>query len=136
MRVRLFSTPPKTASSTMKIQRLRLLLRESSQLKNLVYVWVVFYFYNGTTPAPGVFDEFNAIVPVSDSVMTQPYASLVSCPRCIKLSIANQVQLNANDEYSIYGFRYLYRVSETSVPRPNFKLADSKGCHDPKSSRY
>lgn len=47
-------------------------------IESLVYVWVVFYFYNGTTPASGVFDEFNAIVLFSDSVITQPYAYLVS----------------------------------------------------------
>ena len=88
-------------------------------IESLVYVWVIFFFYNGTTPAPRVFDEFNAIAPVSDSVITQPYASLVgSCSGCMKLSIANQVQLNANNEYSIHNFRYLYRVSEPAVLRP------------------
>ena len=58
-------------------------------IENLLYVWVVFYFYNGTTPAPGVFDEFNAIVPVSDSVITQPYASLVIRPCPPSQNVAN-----------------------------------------------
>lgn len=84
-------------------------------IENLVYVWVVFYFYNGTTPAPRVFDEFNAIVPVLDSVITQPYASLVSRPYPSSQNVANLLQLSANDEYNIYGFRYLYRVSEPSL---------------------
>lgn len=44
---------------------------------SLLPFWTVFFFYNGTTPAPGVFDEFNAIVPVVDQVVAQSYASFV-----------------------------------------------------------
>jgi len=64
-------------------------------IENLVQTWEIFFFYNGTTPPPGVFDEFNAIIPVIDQVTTQSYASL----------------LTANDEINIDGLRYLYRVS-------------------------
>jgi len=47
-------------------------------VESLVQVWTVFFFYNGTAPAPGVFDEFNAIIPLLDQVRPQSYASFVS----------------------------------------------------------
>jgi len=47
-------------------------------IEGLVQAWTVFFFYNGTEPAPGVFDEFNAILPLLDQVKPQRYASLVS----------------------------------------------------------
>ncbi|TVY29461.1 putative FAD-linked oxidoreductase [Lachnellula hyalina] len=64
----------------------------------LVQVAVVFFFYDGETPQGGVFDEFNALIPTSDQVTTQTYSDFES----------------GNDEYSLYGLRYLYRT--TTIP--------------------
>ncbi|TVY21400.1 putative FAD-linked oxidoreductase [Lachnellula arida] len=64
----------------------------------LVQVAVVFFFYDGETPQGGVFDEFNALIPISDQVTTQTYSDFES----------------GNDQYSAYGLRYLYRT--TTIP--------------------
>ena len=47
-------------------------------LEGLAQALTVFYFYNGTQPAPGVFDEFNSILPLLDQVKPQRYAAFVS----------------------------------------------------------
>ena len=68
-----------------------------------VEIWIVFLFYNGETPPPGVFDNFNAISALTDSVKTQSYASMVS----------------AGDSFSVYGFRYLIRgATLPNLPAP------------------
>lgn len=43
----------------------------------LVQVAVVFFFYDGATPQGGVFDEFNALISISDQVTTQTYSDFV-----------------------------------------------------------
>jgi hypothetical protein len=73
-------------------------------IDTLVEIWMVFMFYNGVSPPAGVFDAFNAIQPISDSVKVQSYADF----------------LNANSEFSIYGFRYLIRgTTLPNLPAPD-----------------
>lgn len=62
-------------------------------IDTLVQLFVVFFFYNGETPPPGVFDKFNAIENTVDLVKVQAYADM----------------LIANNDYNIYGLRYLIR---------------------------
>lgn len=46
-------------------------------IENLAQLFVLFFFYDGPTPPSGVFDEFDAVVPLSDQTSTQPYADIV-----------------------------------------------------------
>ena len=62
-------------------------------LEGLAQALTVFFFYNGTQPAPGVFDEFNAILPLLDQVKPQRYAAFVG----IDIS---KLQELANKEFS------------------------------------
>lgn len=71
---------------------------------NLVDVAVVFFFYDGPKPPSGIFDEFNAIPSISDSVKVQSYASL----------------LKANNIASLSGFNYQIR----EATYPNMPLAN------------
>jgi hypothetical protein len=66
-------------------------------LANLANIILMFYFYNGETPPPGVFDKFDSIKAKNDEVKTQSYRSLL---------VAN------NKLATLYGFRYLIRVSQ------------------------
>ncbi|PMD47417.1 FAD-binding domain-containing protein [Hyaloscypha variabilis F] len=66
----------------------------SLAIENLAELFVLFYFYDGPTPPAGIFDEFDAIVPIADQVSTQSYADIV----------------NTNDQFNIYGLRYIYRA--------------------------
>jgi hypothetical protein len=43
----------------------------------LVKVFVVFFFYNGETPPPGVFNMFDSIPSITNQVKTQSYANFV-----------------------------------------------------------
>jgi hypothetical protein len=48
-----------------------------TNISQLQEVLTVFYFYNGTSPPPGVFDEFNAIPWLTSTVKTMTYPELV-----------------------------------------------------------
>jgi hypothetical protein len=52
----------------------------SIAIENLAGLFVLFYFYDGPTPPAGIFDEFDAIVPIADQVSTQSYADIVWSP--------------------------------------------------------
>jgi hypothetical protein len=69
-------------------------------LANLADMILVFYFYDGATPPLGVFDKFDAIRAKNDAVKTQSYSSLL---------VAN------NKLAALYGFRYLIRVSHSTL---------------------
>ena len=56
-------------------------------LDDLVTIIVMFYFYDGPTPPAGVFDDFDAILTLTNSVKTQSYPEL----------------LIANNEFSLSG---------------------------------
>lgn len=43
----------------------------SFAIKNLAELFVVFFFYDGPTPPAGIFDEFDAIIPIADQVSKQ-----------------------------------------------------------------
>lgn len=47
-------------------------------LATLIDNFIIFFFYNGPSPPPGVFDKFDAIPSQIDSTTTQSYAELVS----------------------------------------------------------
>jgi len=64
-------------------------------VESLVQVWTIFFFYNGTAPAPGVFDEFNAIIPLLDQVKPQRYAAF----------------LLSNNQINVNSLRYEYRAA-------------------------
>lgn len=49
----------------------------SLAIENLAELFVLFFFYDGPTPPVGVFDEFDAIIPIADQVSTQSYADIV-----------------------------------------------------------
>ena len=50
----------------------------SIAIENLAQLFVLFFFYDGPTPPAGVFDVFNAVLPITDQTATQSYASIVS----------------------------------------------------------
>ena len=62
-------------------------------LYDLVSVIVIFYFYDGSTPPAGVFDEFDQVTPIFSNVSTQSYPSLLA----------------GNNVYSTSGSRYQIR---------------------------
>ncbi|KAL3418333.1 FAD binding domain-containing protein [Phlyctema vagabunda] len=68
-------------------------------LSTVLQPWTLFFFYDGIEPPPGVFAGFDNIQPLLDTAKTQSYSDL----------------LIANDVYSPYGLRYLYRT----VTMPN-----------------
>lgn len=45
---------------------------------NVVDIFVVYFFYDGATPPPRVFDKFDAIVSLTDGTKSQSYSDLVS----------------------------------------------------------
>ncbi|KAI2466448.1 FAD binding domain-containing protein [Annulohypoxylon bovei var. microspora] len=47
-------------------------------LATLLDIWVMFLYYNGPEPPPGVFDEFLAIGPTINSCKTQRYSDMLS----------------------------------------------------------
>jgi hypothetical protein len=49
----------------------------SLAIDSLAELFVLFFFYDGPTPPAGVFDEFDAIIPIDDGVSTQSYADIV-----------------------------------------------------------
>jgi hypothetical protein len=49
----------------------------SFAIKNLAELFVVFFFYDGPTPPAGIFDEFDAIIPIADQVSKQSYYDIV-----------------------------------------------------------
>jgi hypothetical protein len=97
----------------------------------LLEIFVVFFFYNGETPSDGVFDEFDAITPITDSVKTQTYADLVSIYGCIREICSPNLQLTANNEYNLYGLRYLIRVSLLLSIGPRMYLTGLLGHNTP-----
>ncbi|CZT42260.1 uncharacterized protein RSE6_02118 [Rhynchosporium secalis] len=84
-----------------------------SLIASLDQFFVVFFFYNGPNPPPGVFDKFNSIPSTSDTVRKQRYSSLVRRFLSRYQSSTDEfVQLIANAHLgSIYGFRYVLRGS-------------------------
>ena len=48
-------------------------------IENLVEVFVVFFFYDGEIPPPGIFDSFNALPVLIDNTKVQTYSELVRC---------------------------------------------------------
>lgn len=72
-------------------------------LASLASIVVMFYFYDGPTPPPGVFDQFDAIKPLTAQVSTQSYPSL----------------LTQNNQFSLSGLRYQIRVSDLSLHLPS-----------------
>ncbi|KAI0794172.1 FAD binding domain-containing protein [Fomes fomentarius] len=45
---------------------------------NLVHLWIIFLFYDGPTPPPGVFDMFTSLKPIINSARTRSYYDLLS----------------------------------------------------------
>ncbi|KAL2066453.1 hypothetical protein VTL71DRAFT_2524 [Oculimacula yallundae] len=82
-------------------------------VSSLDQFFVVFFFYNGPNPPPGVFDRFIGIPSTSDTVKTQRYSSLVcEVPRMFYDSANKSIKLIANAKFgSVYGFRYVLRGS-------------------------
>lgn len=67
----------------------------------------MFFFYDGPTPPAGIFDEFDAIIPIADQVSKQSYYDIA----------------NTNDQFNIYGLRYIYRA-ETIPNLPGMQGTD------------
>jgi hypothetical protein len=49
----------------------------SFAIENLAELFVLFFFYDGPTPPAGIFDEFDAVIPIEDQVSTQSYYDIV-----------------------------------------------------------
>jgi hypothetical protein len=49
----------------------------SFAIENLAELFVLFFFYDGPTPPAGIFDEFDAVIPIEDQVSTQSYYNIV-----------------------------------------------------------
>jgi hypothetical protein len=47
-------------------------------IDSLLEIFVVFFFYDGSTPPEGVFDGFDAIPFLTDGTQTQSYYDLVT----------------------------------------------------------
>ncbi|CAG8970919.1 hypothetical protein HYALB_00000898 [Hymenoscyphus albidus] len=63
---------------------------------NVVDIFVVYFFYDGPIPPPGVFDKFDIIPAITDDTKTRSYSDLL---------LAN------NELASIYGFRFILRAA-------------------------
>jgi hypothetical protein len=48
-------------------------------IESLVELFAIFFFYDGETPPPGIFDTFNALPAVIDNAKVQTYSELVRC---------------------------------------------------------
>jgi hypothetical protein len=106
----LYTTDPETSSAILNATqeftanqvdpRAGIIVTVEILLDNLSQFWALFLFYNGPVLPPGIFDKFPATYYL-DTTKSQSYSSL----------------LNSNAELaSIYGFRYLLRVSSLVQP--------------------
>lgn len=84
---------------------------------NLDQFATVFFFYNGPSPPPGIFDKFLSLPFTADTIKTQSYSSMVCHPFTFGAgrAVTDMEKLATNaDIASVYGLRYLLRG--TTIP--------------------
>ncbi|KAI0788364.1 FAD binding domain-containing protein [Fomes fomentarius] len=55
-----------------------IILTSEITLSNLLHIWIMFLFYDGPTPPPGVFDAFTSLNPGINTAKTRSYYDLLS----------------------------------------------------------
>ncbi|KIN06284.1 hypothetical protein OIDMADRAFT_155290 [Oidiodendron maius Zn] len=80
-------------NTNFKDPKAALIVTGDITIESLVELFAVFFFYDGETPPPGIFDTFNALPALIDNAKVQTYSEL----------------LNGDDNANLYGLRYLIR---------------------------
>lgn len=64
-------------NSNFKDPKAAVIVTGDIAIDNLVESFIVFFFYDGETPPPGIFDAFNVIPALIDNAKVQTYSELV-----------------------------------------------------------
>lgn len=57
--------------------RAAVIVTGSLAIENLAELFALFFFYDRPAPPAGIFDEFDATIPIDDQVSTQSYYDIV-----------------------------------------------------------
>jgi hypothetical protein len=64
-------------NSNFKDPKAAVIVTGEVAIDDLLEIFVVFFFYDGETPPPGIFDAFNALPAIIDNAKVQTYSELV-----------------------------------------------------------